>query len=370
MEIDFDYLMKDWDARGNGRIYVRFQGKKIRLRAPPGTPEFAKAYADALYELQNNGKKRPLGGAAAGTMGWLAACYFASAEFRRLNPGSQATRRRIIEECLNEPRKPGSRDLLRDCPVHLFSAVHVKALRDRKANLPAAANNRKKYMSAWFSWAIESDLMTNNPAREVRRIEYASDGFHTWTLDEIRQFEAKFQIGTKARLALALLLFLGVRRSDVVLLGKQHRQGDWIRFVPQKTRHKRQGLSEKPILPALADIIAKSPTGDLTFLVTEYGGPFSGKGFSRWFKSRCAEAGLPHCTAHGLRKAGATIAANMGATERMLMAMYDWSSASQATKYTEKADKKKLGAAATQLINDQMAKEDPSALPKKAVGDE
>lgn len=34
----------------------------------------------------------------------------------------------------------------------------------------------------------------------------------------------------------------------------------------------------------------------------EYGKPFSKGGFSNWFRERCDEAGLKHCTAHGLRR--------------------------------------------------------------------
>ena len=83
--------------------------------------------------------------------------------------------------------------------------------------------------------------MATNPAREVRRVSYASDGFHTWTVDEVRQFEARHPIGTKARLALALLLYLGVRRGDLVTLGRQHVKDGWLRMVPRKTRHKTAG---------------------------------------------------------------------------------------------------------------------------------
>jgi hypothetical protein len=39
-------------------------------------------------------------------------------------------------------------------------------------------------------------------------------------------------------------------------------------------------------------------------------------------------------TAHGLRKAGATIAAENGATVHQLMAIYDWSTPNQAEVYT------------------------------------
>jgi hypothetical protein len=209
--IDFPYLMSDRDRHGNERLYVRRDGRKIRIRATPGTEAFAAAYAEALHVLaQGHIAHGPvLKGAPAGTLGWLAACYFASIEFRRLDSKSQSTRRGIIEDCLREPRKPGSRDLMRDCPLSVLSAAHVKMLRDRKAARPAAANNRRKYLSSMFGWAVEHGLLRFNPAREVRKVRYATAGFHTWTVDEVRQFEERHQVGTKARLSLALLLYLG-----------------------------------------------------------------------------------------------------------------------------------------------------------------
>jgi hypothetical protein len=66
-----------------------------------------------------------------------------------------------------------------------------------------------------------------------------------------------------------------------------------------------------------------SPCGDLTFLVNEWGPPFTDAGFGNWFRDRCLEAGVPG-RAHGLRKAGATLAANNGATSRQLMAIFGW----------------------------------------------
>ena len=58
-----------------------------------------------------------------------------------------------------------------------------------------------------FGWAVEQGLMRSNPAREVRRVRYATDGFYTWTIENVQQFEHHYPIGTKERLALALLLF-------------------------------------------------------------------------------------------------------------------------------------------------------------------
>ena len=236
------------------------------------------------------------------------------------------------------------------CPVSVLSTAHVLMLRDRRADKPGAANNRLKYLSAMFGWAVERSLMRSNPVRDAKPIRYASDGFHTWTPAEVKQFEERHPIGTKARLALALLLFLGVRRGDLVTLGKQHVKDGWISFVPAKTRYRRVRKSEKPILGELARVLAASPCGDLTFLVTDYGKPFTAAGFGGWFRKRCDEAGLPHCSAHGLRKAGATIAAENGATDRQLMALFDWDTASQATTYTAAANRKRLTASAAKLL--------------------
>jgi integrase len=147
-----------------------------------------------------------------------------------------------------------------------------------------------------FGWAVEQDppLLRSNPARDVRRIKYATKGFHTWTPDEVAQFEAHYPIGSKGRLALALLLFTGTRRQDMVTLGRQHIKDRWLKFTPRKMRHKRPEPVEKPWLPILSDIVAESPCGAMTFLQTQYGRPFMAKGFGNWFHDRCTGA-MPAC---------------------------------------------------------------------------
>lgn len=174
-----------------------------------------------------------------------------------------------------------------------------------------------------FGWATETTppLMTQNPVRDVRRVKYASEGFHAWSVDGVQQFELQHPVGSKARLALALLLYTEARRGDVVTFGLQHVKDGWQRFVPRKTRYKRARLYEKPVLPKLKDVLAKSKTGDHTFLVTEYGLPFTAAGFGGWFRTRCDEAELPNCTAHRPREAGATLATENGATVNQLMAI-------------------------------------------------
>ncbi|MFZ4807192.1 MAG: tyrosine-type recombinase/integrase [Hyphomicrobiaceae bacterium] len=348
------YVYEDTDRHGNVRLYFwRKPGRKIRIRARPGTEEFARTYHE-LMELAESGQQSPdtkPGKAAAGTLRWLVETYAKSAEFKhQLDEQTQRVRTNILESCLAEPVRPGAGETFAAFPLARLVPKAIKVLRDRKAGLPEAANGRIKALRSLFRWAIEEDLINTNPAAEVRYVRHNSDGHHTWTVEEVAQFEARHPVGSKARLALALMVFTGVRRSDVVLLGRQHVRDGWFKFRQQKGRKRAPIEIELPILPELSDVIAASPTGDLTFLVTEFGRPFTAAGFGNWFRERCNEAGLKHCSAHGLRKTGAVLAAERGASENQLMAIFGWRKADEARRYTRAASRKTLAAGATTLL--------------------
>jgi integrase len=147
-------------------------------------------------------------------------------------------------------------------------------------------------------------------------------------------------------LALALLLFTGQRRGDVIKMGPQHVKDGLLRL-----RRGKNGLEGTiPILPPLQAVIDASKIGHLTYLVTAFGKPFSDAGIGNWFRDRCDEARLQHCSAHGLRKAGATIAADLGATDEQLMALFGWKSRRQVSTYTRAANQKKLAHEAAKRI--------------------
>jgi integrase len=67
-------------------------------------------------------------------------------------------------------------------------------------------------------------MRAGDPARDIEYIKRKSAGFRTWSEDEIATFEAHHPVGSKTRLALALLLYTAQRRSDVVRMGRQHRK--------------------------------------------------------------------------------------------------------------------------------------------------
>lgn len=353
METSLPYLERDEDRHGNPRVYVRRHGKRIRIKAKEGTAAFATAYADALASLETKAQPaQALTAHAKGTLGWLGSLYFATKnDFLKLAKESQRARRNSLEECFREPFSDTDPDPMGNCPLKYFTVQKAKRLLEAKDG-PGAATNRRKHLSAMCAWAADAGHLPTNPVRDVRagRAQKGS-GYYTWTVADVEQFLERHGKGTKARLALGLLLFSGARRQDMVTFGRQHVRGGWIRYVPKKTLYKRRDVSQKPFLPVLEQIIASSPCGSLTFLETSHGKPFTAAGFGNWFRERCDEAGLPQCSAHGLKKAGATIAAENGATTKQLMAMFDWTTISQAEVYTRKADQRRLAGEAMGLIN-------------------
>jgi integrase len=192
-------------------------------------------------------------------------------------------------------------------------------------------------MRGLFRWAAEGGFIANDPTAGVRCQVPRTEGFHTWTEREIAKFELTWPIGTRARLALAILLYTGLRRGDAARLGRQHVRDGVITLRSEKT-----GVQLViPVLPELGMIIAATKTGDLAFIATAHGRPMSKEGFGNWFKKACKAAGVPG-SAHGLRKAGATRAANNGATEAQLEAIYGWSGGKMASLYTRQADRARL----------------------------
>jgi integrase len=203
-----------------------------------------------------------------------------------------------------------------------------------------------------YKFAIEYGHAAKNPAAAVPYLFTKEGGFHAWTIEEVAQFENWFPIRSKARLAFALLLYTGQRRSDIVRFGKRHVKDGWLKFTQEKNRLRRPVTLELPIVPALQHILDVSPTGDVTFLVTEHGKPFSGNGFGNRFRAWCDEAGLPQCSAHGLRKAAASRLAELGCSELEIMSVTGHQTMKEVERYTKSARQKVLAGSAMAKLRD------------------
>lgn len=186
-----------------------------------------------------------------------------------------------------------------------------------------------------FSWAIDNDLAETNPTAKIKLL-YSGDGFHTWTVPEVRQYEAEHPAGSRARLAMHLALYTGLRLNSLAIVGRQHFRDGQLTIRPEKTKKSSGVVIDIPVLAELQKTIDESETGNLTSLITEFGKPFATNGLGNKMRDWCDQAGLFHCTTHGLRKADATIAAENGATDEELMAIFGWTTKSQTTVYTKK----------------------------------
>jgi integrase len=250
-----------------------------------------------------------------GTIRALAVSYYNSVAFRSMKPSTQSVYRNIIDRFCQETDKEGHEH--GDKRAATLQREHVVKLMAARAQKPDSANGLRKAVRAMMKHAVEIGLRADDPTRDVRAIRVKSEGFHSWTDAEIAQFENRHPVGSRARLALALLLYTGQRRSDVVRMGRQH-----IRDAVLHIRQQKTGAELAiPVHPDLAAIVAETPADHLTFLTTQFGQSFKAAGFGNWFREQCDVAGLKHCSAHGLRKAAARRLAEAGCTEHEIAAI-------------------------------------------------
>jgi integrase len=334
------YLHRQETRHGVLTWYVRRgHGRKIRIRGEYGSTDFWTQYRAAL-----EGTPLPAKVAKAQTLAWALDRYRHSSAWASLSNSTHRQRENIFLALI---KAAGS------APLSAITEAKIREGRERRASTPHAANNFLKAMRGFFAWAVdEGKLVDVNPTKGVKILAGPNDaeGFHTWSQEELDRFEARWPMGTRERLAFDLLLYTGLRRGDAVRLGKQHVRDGVFSIRAEKHRKGKPGeLITIPILEPLAASIAATKTGDLTYLVGDAGRPWVKESFGNWFGAACRAAGCPG-SAHGLRKAGATRAAERGATERQLMAIFGWSTGKMAQHYTRTADRAKLAHDGAQLL--------------------
>jgi integrase len=325
------HWIDDRHGKAQARYFFRRRGfRQVPLPGLPGSPDFEQAYAAAMAGApipSTIGAKR----IRAGSIDALVIAYLNSPGFLAIpSPSTRSTYRGILEAFAHEH---GAK------PFAMLARKHLETMLARKIAKPAAANHWLRLIKQLMRFAVREGLRTDDPARDVEYIKRKALGFHTWNEDEIGVFEAYHPIGTKARLALALLLYTAQRRSDVVKMGRQHiRNG-----VAQVRQQKTGTMLAIPVHPALQAVLDATPSEHLTFLTTAYGKSFTAAGFGNWFRVRCDEAGLPaHCAAHGLRKAACRRLAEAGCSANVIASISGHLSLREVERYTKAADQERM----------------------------
>jgi integrase len=316
--------------------YVRIgKGPRIRILGDYGSPPFLAAYRAAVAGEPVPGEVK----FNARSLGWLIERYRESAAWAKL---SNATRRQ--RECI-------LRSIAKTAGAEMLSRVDQASIEKgiaRRADRAHAARHFLQTMRGLFQWAVKAQHVENDPTRELKTIRPATEGHTPWPDEWCATFEARWPIGTRERLAYDVLLYTGLRRGDAVRLGRPHVKNGVATIRTEKTGE----TVVIPILPPLHASIEAGPIGQLTFIAGAAGRPMTKEAFGNWFREACRAAGVSG-SAHGLRKAGATRAADNGATEAELEALFGWRGGHMASLYTRRANRAKLARnAASKLMSE------------------
>jgi integrase len=325
------YVKAYVDRHGKARHYFRKPGcKPVALPDLPGSDEFMAAYSAALANTPR--VEIAATRTRAGSVSAMVAGYLGSAAFHNLAPISQQQYRRIFD---------GLRREHGDRSISTLERRHVIRMLDTKAGTPATARDFLRCLRLLTKYATNIGVRQDDPTAGVQVKMPKTNGFRTWTEEDIAAFAAAYPIGTKERLALALLLNTALRCADVVRVGRQHVRGDTICNIKQQKTS--MLLPPIPITAELAAAInAAAPSEHVVFLVNERGKAFNAKGFGEWFSKQCRRAGLKGLSAHGLRKAACRRLAENGASASEIAAISGHASLREVERYTKAADRARL----------------------------
>jgi integrase len=318
------HLHREITRHGKAVWYVRVgKGQRIRLRAEFGSPDFETEYQAAL-----TGAPRPRvkGAPAVGSLAWLIARYRETTAWTKLALATRGQRENIFRHVL---------ETAGDKPFAKIDSAAIVAGRDRRAGTPAQARNFLDAMRGLFRWAKEAGLVKVDPTEGVRNPKRKKGpGFRPWTEDDMAAYDRRWPLGTKERVWRDVIAYTGLRRGDLVRIGRQH-----VRNGVATLRTEKGGFTVTvtlPILPILQDTLDAGPCGDMTFIVGAEGGPLTKESFGNAFRKASRAAGVPG-SAHGIRKLAATRAAEKGATEHELDAIFGWTGGAMARHYTRQA---------------------------------
>jgi integrase len=348
--IHLRYVDRFVDRHGHVRHYFRRAGgTRIPLPGLPGSKEFMASYKTALAG-EDAPATEPKTRGEPGTFSRLATQYFASPEFLRLRIRTQYVYRLVIERFLAEHGHRLVAEMRRD---------DVKKIMALKAATPGSANDLLKKIRTLIKFAIDTGWRTDDPTLRIKT--FPEHEFHTWTEDEIAQYEERWPIGTRERTAFALHLYTGQRRSDVAHMAWTDVAGNAINVVQAKTGAR----LTIPLHANLSAALRAWPRKHVVMLTTAFKKPFSDAGYGNMMADAIAAAGLPdRCVLHGLRKAAARRLAEAGCTEKEIAAVTGHTTLKEVARYTRAADQRRLAAGAVAKLTEQ--KLDANSQPSKA----
>lgn len=227
-----------------------------------------------------------------------------------------------------------------DKPMIELERRHIRRIRDARAETPGAANNVLRMMKIICNFAVEDGIIPHSPAANMKELKVGE--WRAWTDDELEAFESRWKPVT-----MQLALYTGQRKGDLVAMMWAHRKDDRIRVIQGKT----DAELWVPEHPELTDELDRASRESLTMLTTSEGKAFDPVYADGWFADAIEAAGLPDdCVLHGLRKTAARMLAEVGCTEREIMAITGHVTSRMVSKYVKDASQIKRAERAIEKV--------------------
>lgn len=255
--IKLDYVNEYTDRTGKKRRYFRRRGKRLgALPGEVGSEEFMAAYQGFLAE---NKPAIPSPRTGDGSFGRLITEYYGSTPFKNLKPSSRTAYRYALEPLA----KAHGHRLVRDMRADKIA----KIIGDIGATKPGMANFTKSVVQKLMKYAVKAKWRPDNPVIGIER--FKSGTHHTWTEGELKTFESRWPLGTRERVAYALLLYTIQRVGDVAKMRRADIVDGELHVIQDKTGAELY----LPILPTLAQAMKAYPAKGLALIGTENGKP-------------------------------------------------------------------------------------------------
>jgi integrase len=324
--IKLKYVNTLIDDKGVVRRYFRRGGKQFgALPGLPGSEEFMAAYAAYLAE------KPPAAVRVLhkDSLAKLIVDFYGSRFYTDLKPSS----RELYKYALEPISKAHGHRSASTMPAEAAE----KIINQIGAEKPGMANLTRAVMRRLFQFALKTKRRKDNPMIGVEAFKVGEH--HTWTDAELKQFEDKWRLGTRQRLAYALMLYTGQRVGDVAKMRRADVADGLIHVVQQKTGAELW----VPIHPELAKALKSFPAAGLTLIGDACGRPLKRPALSALMRKAIEEAGLPpRCVSHGLRKAAMRRLAEAESTANQIASISGHKTLKEVERYTKAADQKKM----------------------------
>lgn len=350
--IDLPYLHAFRDRLGRMRYYYRRAGRRHPISGAPGSSEFMAEY----QRLHDAAEAQPMAKPGANTFGALVETYYAAPEFdHNLRASTKAEYKRHLEPM---------REKWRNVPLIGITKKVVRSYRDSLAAQPVKANSALRVLKTLLAYAVDTEVITANPASSIKPLKVDSDGWQPWPDAALDRF-AKDSRGA-ARIAFFLALETGQRRADILamrwdaitadsgILVKQAKTGAelWIPLSPAlrvELERTRKEQAERVAERTRRKLKAATP---LTIVARDNGRPYTEDGFGTIWNREQHERGCANLPFHGLRKNATVRMVENGCTPQQVAAITGHKTLEMIAHYGRAASQKRLAREAMKKITD------------------